>query len=303
MEGIELPFLKLRPMLAVSSPPFDSPRFISEVKWDGYRALAFLDGKTRLQSRNLMDITPLFPEMGRLHLQVEGQPAVLDGERVAVDREGKPSFSLLQTQGGLRAPRPDAPLLFVAFDILYHKGQDIMAWPLRERKRLLQEAVTPGERLLLSEFIEGEGKAFWEACRVQGLEGIMAKAKESPYLPGVRSRHWRKIRAFYQGEFFIVGYEPGRGRRLLGSLILAEKVGERWEYRGKVGTGFTLTEERRLLECLRPLETPSSPFLGEKIEDLRDPRWVKPLLSCRVDYREKTPEGRLRHPVYRGLIS
>jgi len=106
MEGIELPFLKLRPMLAVSSPPFDSPRFIYEVKWDGYRALAFLDGKTRLQSHNLMDITPLFPEMGRLHLQVEGQPAVLDGEIIAVDREGKPSFSLLQTQGGLGLPDP-----------------------------------------------------------------------------------------------------------------------------------------------------------------------------------------------------
>ncbi|MGI6284825.1 non-homologous end-joining DNA ligase [Neomoorella humiferrea] len=304
--GGRLPVFQIKPMLAVAARPFDSPDFIYEVKWDGYRCLAYLDRKTVLQSRNLLDITPAFPELAGLHRWVGMQPAVLDGEIIIPGEEGRPSFSRLQARGRLADPLKirqaalQTPAVFVAFDLLYCRGENIMPQPLHWRKGLLQEAVQPGDNLVISSFIETHGTTFFAACARQGLEGVMAKAKESPYLPGRRSSHWRKIRHIRQGEFIIVGYEPGTGGRRLGALILGTYRQGRLVYRGKVGTGFDREEERRLLAELKKLKAVPPPF-GEPVPGLTRPRWVEPRLLCTVEYLEQTPDGCLRHPVYRGL--
>ncbi|MBE3572173.1 MAG: non-homologous end-joining DNA ligase [Moorella humiferrea] len=293
-------------MLAVASRPFDSPDFIYEVKWDGYRCLAYLDRKTVLQSRNLLDITPAFPELAGLHCRVGMQPAVLDGEIIIPGEGGRPSFSRLQVRGRITDPvkiRQAArqnPAVFVAFDLLYCRGENIMSRPLSWRKGLLREAVRTGDNLALSTFIETEGISFFAACTRQGLEGVVAKAKDSPYLPGRRSSYWQKFRQTRAGEFLIVGYEPGAGDRLLRALILGEYRQGRLVYRGKVGTGFDREEEERLLAALKGLKTVSPPF-GEPVADPARTRWVEPLLVCTVEYLEQTPDGRLRHPTYRGL--
>lgn len=304
--GVGLPLFQIRPMLAVISRPFDSPDFLYEIKWDGYRCLAYLEGQTLLQSRNLLNITPTFPELASLHQRVKGQPAVLDGEIIVPGKDGKPSFSLLQGRGRLGDPlkvRQAArrtPAIFVAFDLLYYQGENIMPEPLRRRKERLQEALAPGENLIVSSFIENYGMKFYEACVGQGLEGVMAKELDSPYLPGKRSPRWRKFRHTRAGEFIIAGYEPGAGGRLLGSLILAECREGQLVYRGKVGTGFDRQEEKKLLVELQQLQ-PGPPPFKENIPELRKPRWVQPRLVCTVEYLELTPDGRLRHPTYRGL--
>lgn len=304
--GGRLPVFQIKPMLAVAGRPFDSPDFIYEVKWDGYRCLAYLDRKTILQSRNLLDITPAFPELAGLHRWVRMQPAVLDGEIVVPGEEGRPSFSRIQARGILADPLKirhaalQSPAVFVAFDLLYCRGENIMPQPLHWRKGQLQEAVQPGDNLVISSFIETHGTTFFAACARQGLEGVMAKAKDSPYFPGRRSSYWRKIRYTRQGEFIIVGYEPGTGGRRLGALILGTCRQGRLAYRGKVGTGFDREEEQMLLVELKKLKAVPPPF-EEPVPGLTRPRWVEPRLVCTVEYLEQTPDGHLRHPSYRGL--
>jgi len=305
-ENTRLPLFKLRPMLAVSSPPFDSPHFLYEVKWDGYRCLAYIVGKTILQSRNLRDFTPSFPELSNLHYRVKAQPVVLDGEIIILDEKGLPSFNLLKARGSLtgewkvRRAASRFPALFVAFDLLYYRGENIMSKPIEVRKSLLQESVSGSDNLALSNFIDTYGTSFFESCLKQGLEGVMAKEKGSPYLPGRRSSYWRKFKRTQQGQFLILGYQPGTGRRRLGALLLGEYKNGRLIYRGKVGTGFDREEEERLLMQLERLSTTDPPF-KEPVPGLTRPRWVEPRLICKVEYLEETPEGFLRHPSYRGL--
>ncbi|MDN5362898.1 MAG: ligase 1 [Moorella sp. (in: firmicutes)] len=301
-----LPVFQIRPMLAVTSRPFDSPSFIYEVKWDGYRCLAYLEEKTILQSRNLVDITPVFPDLADLHQLFRRRPAVLDGEIIIPGADGKPSFSLLQARGRLGDPfkirqaARQTPAIFMVFDILYHQGENVMAEPLHLRKEILGAGVQAAANLVVSQFIVNQGINFYQACVGQGLEGVMAKELNSPYLPGKRSPLWRKFRHTLTGEFIIAGYEPGRGERSLGALILAVYQEGRLVYRGKVGAGFDRREEQELLAGLQRLPAAPPPF-KEDIPELKKTRWVEPRLVCQVEYLELTPEGRLRHPSYRGL--
>ncbi|MGI9861236.1 non-homologous end-joining DNA ligase [Moorella naiadis] len=305
-ENSQLPVFQIKPMLAIAGQPFDSPDFLYEVKWDGYRGLAYLEERTILQSRNLQDITAVFPELADLHQPVRGRPAVLDGEIIIPRTDGKPSFSLLQARGRLGDPLKirqaarQTPAIFMAFDILYHQGRNVMAEALQLRKEILQSEVRAAANLIVSQFILNQGISFYEACVNRGLEGVMAKELSSPYLPGKRSPLWRKFRHTLAGEFIIAGYEPGRGERALGALILASYVEGRLIYRGKVGTGFDRGEERELMACLQRLPAAPPPF-REAIPELKNPRWVEPRLVCQVEYLEMTPQGRLRHPGYRGL--
>jgi len=293
-------------MLAVSSDPFDSPDFIYEIKWDGYRCLAYMDGKTILQSRNLQDFTRSFPDLSHLHHSVRGQPLVLDGEIIVLDEAGRPSFNLLKARGNLsdkgkvRRAAARAPALLVVFDVLYYRGQNVMASPLEVRKGRLEEAVHPADNLIISGFITTHGTRFFESCLEQGLEGVMAKKKGSPYLPGRRCSYWRKFRRTREGRFLILGYQPGSGRRKLGALLLGEYLDGRLLYRGKVGTGFGREEEQELLAVLEQLPGAQMPPV-EGITGIHGVRWVEPRLECKVEYLEATPEGRLRHPSYRGL--
>ncbi len=293
-------------MLAVNSEPFDSPDFLYEIKWDGYRCLAYLENNTTvLRSRNLLDITPTFPELAGLHHYVKAGQALLDGE-IVIFKEGLPSFAALQARGLATGPAKinrraqEAPAFFIAFDLLYLKGVPHLREPLEKRKQLLADAAIAGGPLVISEFVLERGRDFFRACAEKGLEGVMAKRLGSPYLPGKRSPHWQKFRHTKEAELIICGYQKGRGGRKLGALILGEKTGQKLIYRGKVGTGFDCREEEQLLKLLTLLEVNNPPlhFPAEKKQNVH---WVKPALFCSVSYLGLTEDGLLRHPLYRGI--
>jgi hypothetical protein len=219
------PLPLIRPMLAVNSLPFDSDLHLFEIKWDGYRGLLYLDGNTALRSRNLLDLTGKFPELGRLHQKVARKPAILDGE-IVVFEKGKPSFARLQARGRLINPQRisrvsvESPAVYVAFDVLYADGKNVMEHPLRERKTLLAEMVNPGAEIIVPDFILQNGRSFYDACVSRGLEGVVAKKLDSVYLPGRRSIYWQKFRHTLEAELVICGYQAGASGRSLGSLVL-----------------------------------------------------------------------------------
>lgn len=295
----------LRPMLAVSSEPFDSAGHLFEVKWDGYRSLAYLEGRTVLRSRNLLDLSVKFPELAGLHGKVKRMPAILDGE-IVVFENGRPSFAGIQARGRMndlkRIGRTavERPAVFITFDILYCRGKSVMELPLGERKKFLEDMVEPGEELIVSQFILRDGRDFYDACVKEGLEGVVAKKLDSVYLPGRRSTYWQKFRHTKEAALVICGYQQGTAGRNLGSLVLGGYREGKLVYQGKVGTGFSDREAEALLEGLCKLEVAEETLVVPK-EEKRRTRWVKPLLVCSVDYLTTTAEGYLRHPVYRGI--
>lgn len=299
------PLPLIRPMLAVNSLPFDSDLHLFEIKWDGYRGLLYLDGNTALRSRNLLDLTGKFPELGRLHQKVARKPAILDGE-IVVFEKGKPSFARLQARGRLINPQRisrvsvESPAVYVAFDVLYADGKNVMEHPLRERKTLLAEMVNPGAEIIVPDFILQNGRSFYDACVSRGLEGVVAKKLDSVYLPGRRSIYWQKFRHTLEAELVICGYQAGASGRSLGSLVLGGYRKGKLIYQGKVGTGFSTTEAAALLEGLRKIETPVA-TLEIPLPEKKRTHWVHPLLVCSIDYLTTTREGYLRHPVYRGI--
>jgi len=295
----------VRPMLAISSPPFDSSKHLFEIKWDGYRGLVYLDNRTIIRSRNLIELTAKFPELSFLHRRVKKQPAILDGE-IVVFEEGKPSFAGLQDRGridgtkGINRLCRERPAVFIAFDVLYSSGSSVMEKSLEARKEILAEMIEEGEELVLSRFILAEGLAFYNACVREGLEGVIAKRLDSKYQPGRRSNSWQKFKNTREADLVICGYQIGKGSRLLGSLILGGYRNGKLVYQGKTGTGFNEKEAVFLLEKLRKLE------IDEKITGFPDSeskmvRWVRPVLVCTVNYLALTSDGYLRHPVYKGL--
>ena len=293
-------------MLAVNSEPFDSPDFLYEVKWDGYRCLAYLEAnKTVLRSRNQREITPVFPELAGLHNHVRKRPALLDGE-IVIFQSGLPSFAALQARAFAADPEKTArlagkaPALLITFDLLYSGGVSCLREPLEKRKEILAEILVAGGPAVISEFISGRGREFFRACAERGLEGVVAKRLGSPYLPGKRSLCWRKFRHTKEIDLVICGYQKGRGGRKLGSLVVAESAAGKLLYRGKVGSGLDREEERRLLELLPSLEIKTPP-LDLPPQEGRGVLWVKPALVCAVNFLGLTGDGLLRHPVYRGL--
>ncbi|NLJ77348.1 MAG: ATP-dependent DNA ligase [Peptococcaceae bacterium] len=304
---IDLPLL--RPMLATSSPPYDSKDHFFEVKWDGYRCLSYLlQNATTLYSRNGIDLTLKFPELAHLHLEVNSRPAILDGEIVALV-EGKPSFAALQSRGRMqdrkaigRACRIQ-PATLMVFDVLYADGKSVMNLPLEERKKLLVEMVKEekqGEQgIVISQYVHQHGLDLYQACVSQGLEGVMAKKLGSFYLPGRRSTQWQKFKHTRQVDLIICGYQH-RSAGGLGSLVLGGYQDNRLVYQGKVGTGFSEQEGEILLAALDKLAvTKETVQIPQK--ERRHTIFVQPLLVCSVDYLTVTTEGFLRHPVYRGI--
>ncbi|HOV78754.1 MAG TPA: non-homologous end-joining DNA ligase [Bacillota bacterium] len=299
----ELPLI--RPMLAVSSKPFDSQSFLYEIKWDGYRGLAYLDRKTVIRSRNLIDLSDRFPELARLHEKVDRLPAVLDGE-IVVFEKGRPSFKDLQARGRMigigeiAAAALERPAVFVAFDVLYLGGKNVMKLPLGERKGLLADVAGYGDSLEVPEFVVGCGRDFFQACVKKGLEGIVAKKIQSVYLPGRRSQYWKKIRHTREADLVVCGYQLSRRGGNLGSLVLGGYRNGKLVYQGKVGTGFGVEEAAGLMSALRKIET-----YGSELElpgrERRLTKFVVPMLVCGVEYTSETADGLLRHPVYKGL--
>ena len=296
---------RLRPMLARRAPrPFSSPDYRFEIKWDGYRCLVFAGERTFLQSRHGHDLTPLFPELGGVHRLLAG-PAVLDGEIVALEG-GRPSFSALQQRTGWPGhPRPAGPVpaVLVVFDLLGARGEVLLARPLAERVALLERLVPPGGEggLVLSRGVAGAGEQLFARARDHGLEGVVAKRLDSPYLPGWRTAYWQKIKAERTVEAVVGGVMPGAQAAGIGALLLGmfDEAG-RLVYVGHVSTGLGEAEARRLLGRLRPRAT--APFTTVPSRARTGPVvWTEPETVCEVAFLEWTAGGRLRHPVFRRL--
>ena len=302
---------KIEPMLAAAADePFDSPDFTYEPKWDGVRTIAFVDGgEVRLQTRNLLDCTKQYPEATQAAEALTGAyHAILDGEIVALDSKGVPSFQRLQPrmhvsdESTVRKLRKSTPVIYQVFDILYADGEDLTRKPLRERLRRLDEALTPMGSIRRSEGFPGTGIALFEAAREQGIEGIVAKRLDSIYQPGARSPAWVKIKAFRTMECVIGGWTAGQGGRTktLGALLLGVYRDGKLQPVGHVGTGFDERTLRDLLKILEEHESPTSPFATQPRTN-QPARWCLPELVCEVEYAEITRDGTLRHPTYRGL--
>lgn len=307
----------IEPMLAtLGDEPFDSPSHIYEVKWDGMRALAFVEGQeVRLQDRFLREVTGIYPELRSIARLGRGAKAVLDGEIVALDEAGRPDFSRLRAR--LAAPAGEeaqrlaerTPVTFQAFDILYSQGRSVMDYPLRRRKSLLRQAVRPGGFLTVPEFVEREGVAFFEAARQHGLEGIMAKDRESAYLPGQRSPAWLKLKIYQKEEFVIGGFTygerwaavPKRRRQPFASLLLGLYDGRGdLAYVGEVAGGFTESSAQETVRALDSLVSPECPF-REEPRSQKLMFWCRPELAASVRFGEWTRQGRLRFAVFDSL--
>ncbi len=302
-------------MLAESiDQPFDGDDWLFEIKWDGYRAVAFVEnGKVRLVSRNQNDLTPRYPELHGLAKLIKAKSAILDGEVVALDEEGRASFSLMQQRtgfrpGGRRGPaNADVPVLYYAFDLLYLDGYDWRRVPLEERKRKLKSLFTSDGVLRYSDHYEARGKALFEIARQKKLEGILAKKRASFYEER-RTRDWLKIKIRHRIECVIGGYtEPEGSRAHFGSIVLGlyDKKG-RLIHVGQAGSGFDQKSLAEMWKILQKLETKKNPFFGE-VEALRKVFWVKPELVAEIEYAEwtdGTSDGsgpKLRAPVFLGL--
>ncbi len=294
-------FRELRPMLASSrQQPFDDPGWAFELKWDGYRALALVTSDaTELRSRTGRDLTGAYAELADLRRAVTLQEVVLDGEVVVIGEEGRPDFNALQNGRG--------PFTYVAFDLLYADGEWLLERPWRERRARLAEAVAPegSPRLILSDHVDERGEALFAAAAERGLEGIVAKRADSAYRPGQRVKEWVKIKSRPEMVATIGGFTEGTGshRGTLGALLVGEpdEAGG-LTYLSHVGSGFSHDQARRLWDRLRGTEVPESPFSNEVPSRGSAPRWVRPELRAEVSFAERTPDNRLRAPVFGGLV-
>jgi len=299
------------PMLARSGElPEDERGWAFEIKWDGVRAIAYCEpGRVRLQSRNLNDITASYPELGRLARALGARSAVLDGEIVAFDARGRPSFETLQqrmhvssaSQAGRLARQ--SPATYVIFDLLWLDGRSLMALPYRQRRELLAGLGLAGASWQTPENMLGGGTELLGATAAQGLEGIIAKRLDSDYQPGLRTRSWLKVKSFGRQEFVVGGWMPGKGRRAggVGALLLGVyERGGTLRYVGRVGSGFSEPELDRLQALLAPLQRDTSPF-NAGARPPRDARFCEPELVVEVQFSEWTRSGSVRQPSYKGL--
>lgn len=303
------------PMKAASGDLPTGPDWTFEVKWDGMRALAFVEGATlRLQSVNERDVTVSWPELDGLADALPAEVAVLDGELIATDDLGRPSFGLLQQRMHITNPAEavrravEQPIVYVVFDLLHLDGNDLMALPLRDRRRLLDRVLEPAAAWQLSP-LHDDGAALLAAAREQGLEGVVAKRLDSRYEPGKRSAAWRKVKVRRRQEMVIGGWLPGEGSRAgqIGALLVgyhdSAGSGGPLHFAGRVGTGFTDAELARLPELLGPLTTQRCPFdpPPSRGDLARGVTWVRPELVVELAFAEWTADDRLRHPSYLGL--
>ncbi len=302
----------VRPMLAVAGDlPPDDGAWAFEIKWDGIRAVLFVEGgRVRAQSRNDLDVTETFPELAEVGELVGMATCIIDGEIVALGADGRPSFSRLQRRmhvaNGREARRRAAadPVSFVAFDVLYLDGVSLLDAPYDERRIRLESLHLSGARCTTTEsFRDVPGRDILAAAAANGLEGVVAKRRTSPYRPGRRSPDWVKTKTERTEEVLVGGWTSGRGERAgeLGALLLGLPGEGGLRYVGKVGTGFDVLERRALLEALAPLATADSPFASPLPRQAGAAHYVRPEVVGEVRYSEWTPAGRLRHPVWRGV--
>ncbi len=315
------------PMLATpgSMPPAaDQYRWAFEMKWDGVRAVAYVaDGQVVLLGRSGRDFTATYPEVGALADLLPGRQCVLDGEVVALDERGRPSFELLQTRmhgpgsgrgrrravgtgstgsGSTGSARP--PVVYFVFDVLALDGTSMLASPYTARREALEGLGLVGPYCQVPPAFEGAGDAALATSLEQGLEGVVAKRLSAPYEPGRRSASWVKVKNLRTQEVVIAGWRVGEGSRAgtFGALLCGVYDGGRLVYAGRVGTGFDQQKLADLAARLAPLEQRTAPF-DQRLPtaETRGAHWVRPELVGEVAFSEWTRDGRLRHPVWRGL--
>jgi bifunctional non-homologous end joining protein LigD len=281
-----------------------------EVKWDGIRAIGIWDGeRLRLRARSGNDITAKYPELTGVDAGFGPAPAVVDGEIVALDQHGRPSFTRLQSRmnlakpGEIRREAPRTPVHYFVFDVLSHGGVDTAALPLRERRGILESLAADAVDTVVVPPVFDDVDAALAASRRFGLEGIVVKDPRSAYRRGIRSASWLKIKLTRTQEVVIGGIRPGKGGRSgsIGSLLVGIPDGEVIRYAGRVGSGLSEAAIARLEELLTPLRTDVVPFEDVPRLDAADALWVRPDVVAEVEFAEFTPAGILRHPRWRGL--
>ena len=288
---------QISPMLAKASAPFDNPDYLFEIKWDGERAIAFVEnGKiVRLQNRRLRDISKQFPEI--IGIEVGSKEAILDGEMIVLGEDKKPSFSKLSQRSHVQDPlrirllSKAMPAVYVVFDILYRDGESLLAKPLVQRKQMLSIIPKEGYPITPNFFIEAKGQTFFESVTSMGYEGIMAKRMDSLYLMGKRSDSWLKMKPQKAAICNVLGYTRGEGyRNVLGALVIAQHRENRLIDRGRVGSGISTKTIADLLSLLRPFV------------EKNGVTWVDPSLQVEVSYFEETEGGHFRFPVFRRIV-
>jgi len=274
---------------------FDDDRWLFEVKWDGIRLVSFIDdGKVSLQTRAGRTVDAEYPQLQAISRLVNARQAVLDGEVVVLDEEGRPSFQLLQNRG-----TESRPMQYLVFDIVYFDGQRLFKVPLEDRKRLLRDVVRDAAVLRYSDHVLGQGKAFFKAAQQKRLEGIVAKLRDSAYQPGARSSAWLKIKTVLTQDVVIGGFTaPRNSRKHFGAILVGVYDDGRLVYAGHTGGGFDEKTLASLDQRMRPLIVKDPPFSGKPPQTNEKPTWVKPELVAEVKFSEWTRDGVMRMPVF-----
>ena len=294
--------------LAVKKLP-EGDEWLYELKWDGYRALLIKDSEdVQIRSRNDKDLTSTYPGIATAARRQKVNQVVLDGEIVALGPDGRPSFQALQHRSSHQKYR----IVFYAFDVLYVDGQDMMGEPLDVRRTRLPALVRPDRELRVSQELPGSAADIVEALRASGIEGVIAKRRDSTYQPGERSNDWVKLKLERQQEFVIGGYRPD-GTNGLDALLVGYYEGKELRFAGKVRAGLVPHVRREVLGKLKPLQAQDCPFAnlpdsdvgrwggGITADQMPEMHWTKPKLVAQIKFVEWTAENRLRHAAFLGL--
>jgi DNA ligase D-like protein (predicted ligase) len=300
----------IRPMMAKTGDSFDSDNHLFELKWDGLRALMFLqNGKLELQNRNLRDVTASYPEVQTVTKRIKARKVIIDGEIVVLGKKGTPDFGRLQNRFGIQDPkqvetaRSANPVTYVAFDLLHLNGKDVIKDQLENRKNTLRDLIEEDPHLLYADHIEGKGRQYYSEALKLGFEGVIGKEKHSPYLIGVRSSFWVKSKGSQTLDAVVVGYTQGEGMRkaTFGSLVMAmyDDTGN-LVHVGNVGGGF---DDKSLLVIKPMLDklVVKRPVITGPVEAPSPITWVKASIVCEILYANITSDRKLRFPRFKGL--
>lgn len=302
----------IKPMLAYPSDPFSKENWIFEIKFDGTRCIAYIDvenKKVRFLNRRFKFFEYRYPELSQIHSQINAKKVILDGE-IVVLKNGKPDFFLLQEREQIENEQKINllsklhPATFVVFDILYLNGENLINYPLYKRKEILEKIIDESENLILTEYIEKEGEAFFEEVKKIGLEGIVAKKLDSIYQIGKRSKDWRKIKNLKTIDAIVCGFTEGKGKRegSIGALLLGAFHNKELIYIGRVGTGKNWNETflKKLREMLEKIEIKEIPFKNfdepPSIKEIS--HFVQPKYVCEIEFLEITKDLKLRAPSF-----
>ncbi len=289
-------------MLLYETQPFNDKDYIYELKFDGSRCIAYLDkNETILKNKRQKILNDTFPELSKLH-QASNKRCIIDGEIVCM-KDGKPDFYTLQARSLLVDPVKihyqslKNPATFVAYDILYVGNEDVTSYPLLKRKAMLTNAINENKNITISRFIEEKGIEFFELAKKEGLEGIVAKEKHSPYYIGKRSKVWQKIKVMQEEDVLICGYMVDEEGKLKDLLLCKRNENNKFEYYGKIYMGISKHDEQYVLDFASKNKTKA---LFKEV-DASNITWIKPKLVGVIKYMMKTKSGGLRQPVFKGI--